>query len=206
MTTWLHEQRMDAVHAAISACGAESVLDIGCGDGPLLIRLISDPRIRRIVGIDLSAEALRRLRVLLSEVPEHIRRKAELVHRSMDALGSELSGFDAAVLVETIEHIDPDHLTRVERAVFQKVRPTTVVITTPNADFNPLLGVPPHRFRHPDHRFEWGRLKFRSWAEGIGRRNGYAVSLEDLAGSHPVLGGASQMALFSITCSSPDDG
>ena len=84
----------------------------------------------------------------------------------------------------------------VERRVFQEMRPETVVITTPNGDFNPLLGVPPHRFRHPDHRFEWGRAKFRSWAERVAERNGYAVTCRDVAGAHPVHGGASQMALL----------
>ena len=81
-------------------------------------------------------------------------------------------------------------------AVFRAMRPATVVITTPNADFNALLGVPGHRLRRPDHRFEWGRARFRCWAEGVARRNGYAVACRDLAGAHPLHGGASQMALF----------
>src|SRR5690606_18101978 len=107
-----------------------------------------------------------------------------------------LSGFDAAILVETIEHVDPDRLSHVERSVFHEMRPSTAVITTPNRDFNPLLGVPPHRYRHPDHRFEWGRAKFRTWVEGVARRGGYAAQCSDVAGAHPVHGGASQMAVF----------
>lgn len=76
------------------------------------------------------------------------------------------------------------------------MRPDMVVITTPNADINPLLGVPPHRMRHPDHRFEWGRARFRGWCDRAARAAGYAVTLHDIAGHHPDLGGASQMAVF----------
>ena len=196
MTTWLHEQRLEAVLAAIRESGARSVLDLGCGDGSLLVRLAQDAAVARIVGIDLSSDSLARLRKKLQALPDENREKVELIHGSISEPRRLLAGFDAAVLVETIEHIDPDRLSLVERRVFQDMRPETVVITTPNGDFNPLLGVPPHRFRHPDHRFEWGRAKFRSWAEGVAERNGYAVTCRDVAGAHPVHGGASQMALL----------
>jgi 3' terminal RNA ribose 2'-O-methyltransferase Hen1 len=196
MTTWLHEQRLEAVLAAIRESGARSVLDLGCGDGSLLERLAQDAAVARIVGIDLSSDSLARLRKKLQVLPGEFREKVELIHGSISEPQRVLAGFDAAVLVETIEHIDPDRLSLVERRVFQDMRPETVVITTPNGDFNPLLGVSPHRFRHPDHRFEWGRAKFRSWAEGVAERNGYAVTCRDVAGAHPVHGGASQMALL----------
>jgi 3' terminal RNA ribose 2'-O-methyltransferase Hen1 len=195
MTTWLHEQRLEAVLTAIRECGAETILDLGCGDGSLLMRLAREPQIARIVGIDLSSESLALLRNELQKSPASVREKVELIHGSIGEPRS-LEGFDAAVLVETIEHIDPDRLSALERRVFGEMRPATVVITTPNGDFNPLLGVPPHRFRHPDHRFEWGRAKFRSWAEGVAARNGYAVTCRDVAGTHPAYGGASQMALL----------
>jgi len=197
MTTWLHEQRLEAVLAAIRESGARSVLDLGCGDGSLLVRLAQEAAVARIVGIDLSSDSLARLRKKLQTLPGEFREKVELIHGSISEPQRVLAGFDAAVLVETIEHIDPDRLSMVERRVFQDMRPETVVITTPNGDFNPLLGVPPHRYRHPDHRFEWGRAKFRSWAEGVAERNGYAVTCRDVAGAHPVHGGASQMALLT---------
>jgi SAM-dependent methyltransferase len=161
-----------------------------------LTRLASERSILRVVGIDLSAQALARLREKLEEAPADMRGKVDLVHGSFTEAGETLTGFDAAVLVETIEHIDPDRLSVLERAVYREMRPATVLITTPNREFNPLLGVPSHRFRHPDHRFEWGRAKFRSWAAGVARRNGYSASCRDIAGAHPDHGGASQMALF----------
>jgi hypothetical protein len=102
------------------------------------------------------------------------------------------------VLVETIEHLDAERLGAFENSVLGRLRPDAVVVTTPNAEYNALLGVPAHRFRHPDHRFEWDRARFRGWADGVARRQGYRVGCTDIAGRHPRLGGASQMAVFDV--------
>jgi small RNA 2'-O-methyltransferase len=184
------------VLAAIRESRARTILDLGCGDGSLLLRLAQEPGIARVVGIDVSSAALAHLQAKLLEMPAEFRERIELIHGSLSEPRPSLAGFDAAILVETIEHVDPDRLSRVERSVFHDMRPSTAVITTPNRDFNPLLGVPPHRYRHPDHRFEWGRAKFRAWVEGVARRGGYAAQCSDVAGAHPLLGGASQMAVF----------
>jgi 3' terminal RNA ribose 2'-O-methyltransferase Hen1 len=196
MTTRLHRQRLETVQETILKSGASTVLDLGCGDGDLFTRLVTQPQIERIVGVDLSLAALRRLRDRLDALQDKPTAHVELIHGSMTDGNASLAGFDCALLIETIEHLDPARLSALERSVFVDIRPATVVITTPNADFNPILGVPPHRFRHPGHRFEWGRAKFRRWAHGIACRNGYGVTCSDLAGRHPVHGGASQMALF----------
>ncbi|HUE47106.1 MAG TPA: methyltransferase domain-containing protein [Aestuariivirgaceae bacterium] len=188
--TWMHDQRLEVVIAGLRAVGAETVIDLGCGDGPLLVRLAHEPAIRRIVGVDVSADALAALRKRLAAAPEEVRCKVELRHASMtDA--SKLTGFDAAILVETIEHIEPGKLSLVERAVFRDMRPALVIVTTPNSDFNALLGVPRHRMRHPDHRFEWGSARFRAWAGGVAKRNGYDVGCENVAGG-------TQMAVFRL--------
>ena len=194
MTSWLHEQRLEAVLEAVRACGAETILDLGCGDGALVTLLAREPQVRRVVGIDLSAEALRRLEGQLARMPDAVRQKVELIHGSLIEPGADLGGFDAATLVEVIEHIDPDRMATVARAVFRDFSPQTVIVTTPNSEFNALLGVPAHRFRHPDHRFEWDRARFRSWASGVAAGNGYGVAFAD--GAHPTLGGPSQMAVF----------
>ncbi|HEX2255547.1 MAG TPA: methyltransferase domain-containing protein [Afifellaceae bacterium] len=196
MTSWLHEQRLEAVLSILRERGAETVLDLGCGDGALLVGLAREPGIRRIVGVEQCIDALNTLRTRLDEAPAEARGKVELIHGSLLRPEGRLAGFDAAVLVETIEHIEPDRLSLLEHAVFGTIRPETVAITTPNGDFNRLLGVPPHRLRHRDHRFEWDRAKFRNWAEGIARRNGYRAFCQDLGGAHPIHGGASQMAVF----------
>lgn len=196
-TTDIHAERIEAVLAALRACGATSVADLGCGDGPMLLRLAREPGIERVLGLDRCLEALQRLRDRLQGLPAESRRKVHLVHGSMLDAGEELRGFDAAILVETIEHLEPDRLSLLERAVFRGMRPGVVIISTPNREFNDLLGVPEHRRRHPDHRFEWDRAQFRRWTGGVAARTRYHVACHDIAGRHPTLGGASQMAVFT---------
>jgi len=198
MTTWLHEQRLEAVSGVVLRSGARTLLDLGCGDGDFLTRLVSEPQIERIVGVDLCRNSLLRLRARLDALTETGTAQVELIHGSMTDDGAALTGFDCAILIETIEHTDPSRLSVLERAVFAEMRPRVIVITTPNAEFNPLLGVPPHRFRHPDHRFEWDRAKFCRWAEGVATRHSYDVACSDIAGRHPSRGGASQMAVFRV--------
>ncbi len=198
MTTQLHEQRLNAVRSAVRDCRARTVLDLGCGDGDLLLQLVVEPRIEKIVGIDLSLEALLNLRRRLDLLSERAVAEVDLLHASMTDAGDRLGGYDCAVLLETIEHTDPGLLSVLERSVFGTMRPATIIVTTPNADYNPLLGMNPGTLRHPDHRFEWGRPKFRRWAQGVAARNGYRVTCSDLAGQHPIHGGASQMSIFTL--------
>jgi len=199
VTTWLHEERLAAVEAVVlRETQAARVVDLGCGGGDLLVRLATRPGVRQLVGLDIRTEALERLRRRLGRIDIRAG-KVELRAASMTDPAPDLAGVDCAVLLEVIEHLPPDHLSRLERALLHVMRPGRVVITTPNAEFNPLLGVPAHRFRHPDHRFEWGRAKFRHWAGRVAGRAGYAVEFRDIGGCHPELGGASQMALLSRT-------
>ena len=197
MTSWLHEERLHAALDALRAAGATRVLDLGCGDGDLLVRLATDDRFERLVGVDLCAASLDRLRLRLASAEVRAGRVA-LFCASMTEPRPELTGFDCAILIETIEHLDPGHLSRLERTLFHHLRPRAVVITTPNAEFNRLLGVPSHRFRHPDHRFEWSRARLRKWARRVATEARYEVRFEDVGGCHPDLGGASQMAVFRM--------
>jgi len=192
MTTWWHAERLCAVQAELHAGPLARVLDLGCGDGDLFVRLAADPDITELVGIDICAKSLETLQSRLEITTGTV----DVRLGSMTEPDGDLAGFDCALLVETIEHIDPDRLSRLERALFTTLRPGRVVITTPNAEFNPLLGVPPGRFRHPDHRFEWDRARFRRWGRRAARAAGYGVAFRDIAGCHPELGGASQMAVF----------
>lgn len=198
MMTELHEERLDAVIQALLECGAERVLDLGCGPGELLVRLVGQDQFRKIVGIDTSQEALTEARALLSrQGADFADQRLALYQASFTSLDEELTGFDAAVMVETIEHVAPQRLSAVERAVFAECRPKTVIITTPNHDYNVLHGVPAGRFRHPGHRFEWNRTKFRNWAAGVARRNGYQVGFADIGAVDPELGSSTQMATFT---------
>jgi 3' terminal RNA ribose 2'-O-methyltransferase Hen1 len=196
MTTALHEARLAAVIAAIGETGAATVLDLGCGSGDLILRLVPLAAITRITGLDLDLPALRILQARLDDLPQAERGKVQIAHASMTARHAALRGYECACLVETIEHLPLADLNRLERALFGDMRPRHVIVTTPNAEYNPVLGVPAHRFRHPGHHFEWTRDRFGQWAGGVAARNGYDATRRDIGDVHPILGGASQMALF----------
>lgn len=176
--------------------GVETVLDLGCGSGALLERLLSIPHLRRIVGVDRSAYALLQAEERLVFEDGGSDRRLSLREASITSLPADLAGFDAAALVETLEHVDPGQLSALEQGVFQRLNPGRIVITTPNREYNEILGLAPGEVRHPDHRFEWDRARFQRWAEGVGRRNGYAVTFAGVGPGNAWFGNASQMAVF----------
>ncbi len=197
MPTALHEERLTIVVETLKRRGAERVLDLGCGDGPLLVALAKDGYFSQLTGLDTSHKALTACSHALNKAGVGLDDRITLLNASFTESEPRLCGYDAAVLLETIEHIPPDRLSKVERAVFDGFRPRLVLITTPNSECNELLGVPSHRRRHPGHKFEWDRAKFESWAGGVAQRNGYEVEFDGIGWSHPTLGAASQMALFT---------
>ncbi len=110
-----------------------------------------------------------------------------------------LRGYDAAVLSEEVEHVDPPRLPALAHAVFGAARPRTVVITTPNAEYNVRWsGLAAGRMRHADHRFEWTRQEFRAWAEGVARRYGYGVEFRPVGPDDSEVGPPTQLALFTL--------
>jgi len=200
----LHAQRLAAVLGVIAASGARSVLDLGCGSGKLLAGLLAERQVQRVVGVDVSFRALEAAarRLHLDQLAPRQRERVELLHGSLTYRDSRLRGFDAAAVVEVIEHLDPPRLGAFERALFGHARPGVVVVTTPNAEYNALLhGLPAGSFRHADHRFEWDRGQFAGWAEGVAARHGYQAELSGIGpeGAGPDgagVGCPSQMAVF----------
>jgi small RNA 2'-O-methyltransferase len=196
--TSLHEERLDSVVSALLRRGAATVLDLGCGSGALLRRLAERERFTRIVGLDSSPEALAEARRLLTPLGTPGDGRVSLVQGSFLTVESLHAGFDATTLVETIEHVEPGQLSAVEKVVFAKLRPATVVITTPNVEYNVLYGLASGELRHRDHRFEWSRSRFRSWAVGVAERHGYRAVLEGIGRPHPWLGSPTQMGVFAL--------
>lgn len=195
----LNEVRLEQVAEALAATGAETVLDLGCGHGKLLARLLRRKQFTKIVGVDVSHVALERAaeRLGLDALPERLRARVGLLHGSLVYRDSRLSGFDAAAAVEVIEHLEPDRLPSFERALFDCTRPATVLITTPNAEYNVRFkNMSPGTFRHADHRFEWTRAQFRAWAEAVAPRYGYTVEFTDIGEVDPELGAPTQMGVF----------
>jgi hypothetical protein len=109
-----------------------------------------------------------------------------------------LEGFDAAAVVEVIEHLDPPRLAAFERVLFECARPRTVVLTTPNRDYNVRFpNLPAGRFRHRDHRFEWTREEFRAWAIRVAERFGYTIRIEAVGPVDADVGPPTQMVVFT---------
>ncbi|NCO52233.1 MAG: methyltransferase domain-containing protein [Deltaproteobacteria bacterium] len=197
-TTSLHEERLTAVIEALLAKGCTSVLDLGCGAGHLLLRLAAQPQFEKIMGVDQSGVALAEARALLAcSQDQRAKTRVSLLQSSFTAFIPEMTGFDAAAMVETIEHIEPRRLSAVERGVFGTLQPQTIVITTPNREYNRLHGLPEGTLRHADHQFEWTRAKFTAWATGVAQRQGYQVDFAPIGTYHPRYGSSTQMAIFS---------
>jgi SAM-dependent methyltransferase len=197
--TRLRDLRVAAVVRELAAAAARRVLDLGCGDGRLLTALLSHPGFEEIVGVDASAAALDRAarRLHLDEMAPRQRERIRLVLGALTYADRRLSGYDAAVLAEVVEHVDAGRLPALEQAVLGMAAPRTVVVTTPNAEYNPRYpGLAPGAFRHPDHRFEWTRAQFRAWAEPVAARYGYAVRFEPVGEADPALGPPTQMAVM----------
>ena len=164
----LHERRLDRVCEIIAAAGAKRVLDLGCGSGKLLARLIRQRGIEEIVGVEVSSFELARATKHFARLPEGVRRRLKLWHGSLTYRDARLRGFDAAALVEVVEHLEPDRLVQLEGSLFGDARPRLIVVTTPNRDYNALFAtLEPSRLRHPDHRFEWSRHEFQHWADAV---------------------------------------
>ena len=97
-----------------------------------------------------------------------------------------------------IEHLDPPRLAAFERVLFECARPATIVLTTPNAEYNVKWEtLPAGKFRHKDHRFEWTRAEFNTWAAGICQRFGYRVHFLPVGPEDAVLGAPTQMGVFN---------
>lgn len=198
----LNEQRLGSVLSALKSSGARRVLDLGCGEGKLLQALLKERQFEEMVGIDVSYRALEiaKDRLSLDRLPEMQRRRIQLLHGSLMYRDKRLAGFDAAAVVEVIEHLDPPRLAAFERVLFECARPATVVLTTPNVEYNVKWEtLPAGKFRHKDHRFEWTRTEFQSWAEGIGLRFHYSVRFLPVGPEDAAVGGPTQMALFERT-------
>ncbi len=197
--TPLVQQRRTAVIQALRDEGAATVVDVGCGEGALLRELVADPAFRTVLGVDVSHRALELAtrRLQFDRMPDSQRARLELRQSSVTYRDERLAGFDAVVLMEVVEHLDPPRLPALVRSVFGHARPTSVLITTPNAEYNVRF---PHlaagTMRHRDHRFEWTRAQFREWSGATAAAHGYAVRYLPIGPDDPEVGPPTQMAVF----------
>lgn len=196
----LNDQRLGSVMAALRASGAKRVLDLGCGEGKLLRDLLKDRQFEQIVGMDVSIRTLEvaKDRLRLERLPPMQAERIKLLHGSLIYRDKRLHGFDAAAVVEVIEHLDPPRLSAFERVLFEFARPQTVVLTTPNSEYNVKWErLPAGKFRHPDHRFEWNRAEFQTWAKQIVERFNYSVTFLPIGPVDESVGSPTQMGVFT---------
>ncbi|MEV6771761.1 3' terminal RNA ribose 2'-O-methyltransferase Hen1 [Nocardia sp. NPDC051030] len=190
--------RRAAVIRALREVGAGRVLDLGCGQGVLLREMVTDRAFTEIVGIDVSVLALRIAKRRLQRLPEFQARRVTVRQGALTYTDASLRGYDAAVLMEVIEHMDLPRLGALEQAVFGAAAPGAVIVTTPNSEYNVRYeGMEPGAFRHSDHRFEWDRAEFAAWARGVGEKYGYGVRFVPVGEVDPELGASTQMAVFT---------
>ena len=196
----LNEERLGTVLSVLKSVNAETVLDLGCGEGKLLRMLIKEKQFKRIVGMDVSIRSLEVAsdRLNLPDLPPKQKERIQLIHGSLMYRDRRLEGFGAAAVIEVIEHLDEPRLRAFERVIFEFAKPKTVVLTTPNREYNVLWeNVGTTKFRHGDHRFEWTRIEFSQWANRISEQYGYNVRFLPVGNEMPNVGAPTQMAIFN---------
>jgi len=216
----LNTQRLGSVVAALKSCGARSVIDLGCGGGNLLSLLIREGQFERITGVDVSHVALEYAveKLKLERAGDSMRElsaearmgrssppaRVNLFQGSLVYRDSRFKGYDAACVVEVVEHLDIPHLAAFERVLFEYTKPPVVILTTPNREYNVKYenlnrgSSAENALRHSDHRFEWTRTEFHKWAENTAKRNGYSVRFSEIGDSDESLGAPTQMGVFTL--------
>lgn len=201
----LNAQRHEAVHEVLLELGARSVIDLGCGPGQFLERLVKTSSFTRVAGSDVSTRSLQNAarRLYVDRMSERQSERIELFQGALTYEDERYAGFDAAVLMEVIEHVDPPRLEALELVVFGAAKPGSVIVTTPNSEYNVryegLVGM-----RHPDHRFEWTREQFGEWSARVAETYGYSVERRGIGDVDDSLGTPTQMAIFTQAGSNDD--
>ncbi len=195
----LAEQRHDAVIAILTELGAHRVIDMGCGGGALLRKIVQHAEFSEVVATDVSSGALGAAARAVARMPERVQQRVTLRQSALTYVDPGLAGYDAAVLMEVVEHVDESRLPALERSVFGCARPDAVIVTTPNVEYNVRFETLANgQFRHSDHRFEWTRAEFRRWAQGVAERQGYTVRYRPIGDDDPEVGPPTQAAVFEV--------
>lgn len=197
----LNQQRLGTVVAALKGTGSKRVIDIGCGEGSLISLLLKDKNFEQVTGVDVSYTVLERAKekLKLDRLPEMQRKKVELFQGSLIYRDKRFSGYDAATVVEVIEHLDENRLTAFEKVLFNFARPQTIVVTTPNKEYNMnYANLSEGSMRHKDHRFEWTRKEFGEWASKTADRYGYKARFIQIGDIDTEFGSPTQMAIFTL--------
>jgi 3' terminal RNA ribose 2'-O-methyltransferase Hen1 len=196
----LHQQRLKLVLEQLKKTNANTVIDLGCGEGRLLRLLLKEKQFSKIAGMDVSYSELSKAKDRLhwEEMAPRQKSRIELFQGALTYKDRRLEGYEAAAVVEVIEHLDENRLQSFERVVFEFARPKTVLVTTPNAEYNNLYeNLDTDKMRHTDHRFEWTREEFENWAVRVAENNNYKVEFMPIGQEEENVGAPSQMGIFT---------
>ncbi|MEA5598553.1 3' terminal RNA ribose 2'-O-methyltransferase Hen1 [Rivularia sp. UHCC 0363] len=197
----LNQQRLNCVVAVLKQNNAKKVVDLGCGQGNLLKMLLKDNYFEQITGVDVSYRALEITKERLDRLhlPRNQWDKLQLIQSGLTYTDKRIAGYDAAAVIEVIEHLDLPRLSAFERVLFEFTRPQTVIVTTPNIEYNvKFASLPAGTLRHKDHRFEWTRSQFQKWSKEVGEKFSYSVEFQNVGDEELEVGSPTQMAVFSI--------
>lgn len=196
----LNEERLGTVLSVLKSSNCRSVVDLGCGDGKLLKMLLKNKQFEKIVGMDVSIRSLEiaHKKLRLDSLPPKQKERIELIHGSLMYRDKRFSGFDAATVIEVVEHLDQPRLAAFERVLFECARPKLIILTTPNKEYNIVWeNLKEGKLRHGDHRFEWSRKEFQKWCEGICKKYDYDIRFLSVGPEHPNVGCPTQMVVFT---------
>ncbi len=195
----LHQQRLKLVLEKIKETGAKKVIDLGCGEGKLIRMMLKEKQFQNITGMDVSYSELTKCKERLhwDELAPRQKARIDLFQGALTYKDKRLDGFDAAAIVEVIEHMDENRLNSFERVVFEFAKPKNVILTTPNGEYNVMYEkLDAGTMRHTDHRFEWTRKEFENWANKVAENNNYTVQFFPIGEVDEKVGAPSQMAIF----------
>ena len=198
----LHDRRLRIVLDELISVGAKTVVDLGCGEGKLLRMLLKEKQFEKILGVDVSYRTLEKAvdRLGYNEMPPKQKERISIMQGALTYRDKRLEGFDAAAIVEVIEHLDLNRLKAFQRVVFEFAKPNTVILTTPNREYNELFEtMVAGAMRHTDHRFEWTRAEFETWAKAVADENKYDVPFKPVGDVHDKVGAQTQMAVFKLS-------
>lgn len=197
----LHQKRLNLALEKLIESKANKVIDLGCGEGKLIRMLLKHKQFERITGVDVSYNELLKAKERLNwdELAPRQKERLDLFQGALTYRDKRFNDFDAAALVEVIEHLDENRLTALERVIFEIAQPKTVVLTTPNGEYNTLFeSMEAGTLRHKDHRFEWSREEFKNWVSAVCDNHNYSAEIFPVGEEDINVGAPSQMAVFTL--------
>lgn len=197
----LNELRYRAIVEQVSLLPQrKQVIDFGAGEGKLSVRLGQIEGVEQVWAVEPSMQSQLRA----------IDRFAKLEGRTDDVIPVITIGSlfyrderwvdqDVIILCEVIEHINEVRLPQVIHTLFTDYRPQTLIMTTPNREYNEVYQMDADEIRHTDHRFEWTRAELEQYCTQWIQNRPYTFTISGIGDKHEQHGQPTQMVVFRRT-------